>query len=129
MATQSPVFCTFALLIAQLADAGSSSRDDRHRAQVHDAETQEDRHQTDIALGAMEAEAQAVSQGRAGVGRHFAATGAEVVFHDVRPLLLLSPRRLQVVAEIAAESWNSSCEFAIVHPPVGWRPREHASPG
>src|SRR2546425_12249999 len=64
-----------------------------------------------------------------GVGRHFAATGAEVVFHDVRPLLLLSLRRLQVVAEIAAESWNSSCEFAIVHPPVGWRPREHASPG
>ena len=85
-------------------------------ARVHDAETQEDRHQTDIALGAMEAEAQAVSQGRAGVGRHFAATGAEVVFHDVRPLPLLSPRRLQVVAEIAAESWNSSCEFAIVDP-------------
>ncbi len=58
MAAHSPVFCTFALLIAQLADEGSCSRDDRHRAQVHDAETQEDRHQTDIAVGAMEAEAQ-----------------------------------------------------------------------
>ena len=104
MAAHSPVFCTFALLIAQLADEGSCSRDDRHRAQVHDAETQEDRHQTDIALGAIEAEAQTAAAP-------------------------LSPRRLQVVAEIAAESWNSSCEFAIVHPPVGWRPREHASPG
>lgn len=49
---------------------GDGGRHDRHRTQVHDSETQEDRHQPDIALGAMKAEAQAVSPRRAGVGRH-----------------------------------------------------------
>jgi len=40
-----------------------------HRAKVHDADDQEDRHQTGTALAAVEPEAQAVSPGRAGVGR------------------------------------------------------------
>src|SRR5439155_551255 len=42
---------------------------DGHRAKVHDPDDQEDRHQTGTALAAVEAEAQAVSPGRAGVGR------------------------------------------------------------
>src|SRR2546425_8501223 len=52
---------------------GDRGRHDAHRAQVHDPETQENRHQTDIAIGAVDAEAQAVSPGRAGVRGHLAA--------------------------------------------------------
>jgi len=48
---------------------GDGCRHDSHRAQVHDPDDQEDRHQTGTALAAVEAEAQAVSPGRAGVGR------------------------------------------------------------
>jgi len=44
-------------------------RHDSHRAKVHDPDEQEDRHQTGTAATAVEAEAQAVSPGRAGVGR------------------------------------------------------------
>jgi len=40
-----------------------------HRAKVHDPDNQEDRHQTDTAVAALEAESQAVSQRRAGIGR------------------------------------------------------------
>src|SRR5882762_4806283 len=43
------------------------------RAKVHDPDDQEDRHQTGTAVAAVEAEAQAVSPGRAGVGRQRAA--------------------------------------------------------
>src|ERR671910_3038529 len=42
---------------------------DSHRAQVHDPDDEEDRHQAATAEAAMEAEAQAVPPGRAGVGR------------------------------------------------------------
>ena len=56
--------------------------DDRHRAKVHDPDDQEDHHQTGTAAAAVEAEAQAVSPCRAGVGRQrtpstgrFAAAG------------------------------------------------------
>src|SRR2546422_2087552 len=42
--------------------------------------------------------------------------GAEVVFHDVRPLLILSPRRLEVVVEIAAERRRPG--EAPPHPPL-----------
>ena len=45
---------------------GDGCRHDSHRAKVHDADDQEDRHQTDTAVAAVEAEAQAVSPGRAG---------------------------------------------------------------
>src|SRR5207247_111305 len=38
----------------------------------------------------------------AGLQQRLLVLGAEVVFHDVRPRLLLSPRRLQVVAEIVS---------------------------
>src|SRR6266851_9267511 len=44
-------------------------RHDSHRAKVHDADDQADRHQTETAVAAVEAEAQAVSPGGAGVGR------------------------------------------------------------
>src|SRR5512132_468858 len=48
---------------------GDGCRHDSHRAKVHDPDDQEDRHQTETAVAAVEAEAQAVSQGRASVGR------------------------------------------------------------
>ena len=48
---------------------GDGGRHDSHRAKVHDPDDQEDRHQTGAAAAAVEAEAQAVSPGRAGVGR------------------------------------------------------------
>src|SRR5216117_2576985 len=48
---------------------GDGCRHDSHRAKVHDPDDQEDRDQTGTALAAVEAEAQAVSPGRAGVGR------------------------------------------------------------
>ena len=48
---------------------GDGCRHHRHRAQVHDPDNQEDRRQTGTAIGAAETEAQAVSPGRAGVGR------------------------------------------------------------
>jgi hypothetical protein len=44
-------------------------RHDRHRAKVHDPDDQENCYQTGTAVAAVEAEAQAVSPGRAGVGR------------------------------------------------------------
>jgi hypothetical protein len=44
-------------------------RHDSHRAKVHDPNDQEDRRQTGTAVAALESEAQAVSPGRAGVGR------------------------------------------------------------
>src|SRR5438876_775385 len=46
----------------------------RAGAKVHDPEDQEDRDQTGTALAAVEAEAQAVSPGRAGVGRQRSTT-------------------------------------------------------
>src|SRR5216117_2031432 len=48
---------------------GDGCRHDSHRAKVHDPDDQEDRYQTDTALAAVEAKAQAVSPGRVGVGR------------------------------------------------------------
>src|SRR5882762_11062094 len=48
---------------------GDGCRHDGHRAKVHDADDQEDHYQTDTAAAAVQAEAQAVSPGRAGVGR------------------------------------------------------------
>ena len=48
---------------------GDGCRNQSHRAKVHDPDDQEDHDQTGTALGAVEAEAQAVSPGRAGVGR------------------------------------------------------------
>src|SRR5712671_1499067 len=48
---------------------GDGCRSDSHRAKVHDPDDQQDRHQTETALAAVEAEAQAVSPGRAGVRR------------------------------------------------------------
>jgi hypothetical protein len=48
---------------------GDGCRHDRHRAKVRDPNDQEDRHQTGTAVAAVEAEAQAVSPGRAGVRR------------------------------------------------------------
>jgi hypothetical protein len=47
---------------------GDGCRRDSHRAKVRDPDDQEDRHQTETAVAAMAAEAQAVSPGRAGVG-------------------------------------------------------------
>jgi hypothetical protein len=47
---------------------GDGCRHNSHRAKVHDPDDQEDRHETDTAVGAVEAEAQAVSPGRACVG-------------------------------------------------------------
>jgi hypothetical protein len=44
-------------------------RHDSHRAQVHDRDDQQDRHQTGTAVAAVKSEAQAVSPGRADVGR------------------------------------------------------------
>src|SRR2546429_3869274 len=54
---------------------GDGGRDDGHRENVHDPHHQEDGHQTDTALAAVEAEAQAMSPGRAGIGRHTVAPG------------------------------------------------------
>ncbi|HMF50563.1 MAG TPA: hypothetical protein VK603_18055, partial [Candidatus Saccharimonadales bacterium] len=48
---------------------GDGCRHDSHRAKVHDPDDQEDRHQTDTTVAAVESEAQAVSPGRTGVGR------------------------------------------------------------
>ena len=48
---------------------GDSCRDDSHCAKVHDCDGQKDRDQAHTALGAMEAEAQAVSPRGTGVGR------------------------------------------------------------
>src|SRR5437879_9597741 len=42
---------------------GDGGRDDGHRENVHDPDDQEDGHQTDTALAAVEAEAQAVLPG------------------------------------------------------------------
>src|SRR5205823_8740743 len=52
---------------------GDGCRHDSHRAKVHDPDDQEDRHQTGTAAAAVEAEAQAMSPGRAGVGRQSTA--------------------------------------------------------
>src|SRR5216117_1345970 len=46
---------------------GDGCRHDSHRAQVHDPDDEEDRCQAGTAVAAVEAEAQAVSPGRAGV--------------------------------------------------------------
>src|SRR5438270_11123849 len=54
---------------------GDRGRDDSHPENVHDPDDQEDGHQTDTALAAVEAEAQAISPGRAGIGRHTVAPG------------------------------------------------------
>src|SRR5262245_45243171 len=48
---------------------GDGRPHDRHRAKVHHPDDQEDCHQTETALTAVEAEAHTVSPGRAGVGR------------------------------------------------------------
>jgi hypothetical protein len=48
---------------------GDGCPHDSHRAKVHDPDDQEDRNQNGAAVAAVEAEAQAVSPGRAGVGR------------------------------------------------------------
>src|SRR5438876_11489875 len=48
---------------------GDGCRHDGHRAKVHDPDDQKDRYETEAALAAVEAEAQAVSPGRAGVGQ------------------------------------------------------------
>src|SRR5579862_1993630 len=48
---------------------GDGCRYESHRAKVHHSNHQEDRHRTDTAVAAVEAEAQPVSPGRAGVGR------------------------------------------------------------
>src|SRR5713226_3433010 len=45
---------------------GDGCRHDSHRPKVHDPDDHEDRRQTGTAVAAVEAEAQAVSQGRAG---------------------------------------------------------------
>jgi hypothetical protein len=42
---------------------------DSHRAEIHDSDDQENRHQAGTALAAVETETQALSPGRAGVGR------------------------------------------------------------
>src|SRR5688572_915315 len=47
---------------------GDGCRHDSHRAKVHEPDDEEDRHETDTAVGAVETEAQAVSPGRACVG-------------------------------------------------------------
>src|SRR5215813_2510871 len=47
---------------------GDGCGDDSHRAEVHDAEGEEDRHEVGAAPRAVETEASAVSPGRAGVG-------------------------------------------------------------
>src|SRR6266566_2251918 len=52
----------------------------------------------------------------AGLQQRPLVLGAEVVFHDVRPLLLLSPRRLQVVAEIVSGARRPG--EAPPHPPL-----------
>src|SRR2546423_14163439 len=54
---------------------GDRGRDDGHRENVHDPDDQEDGHQTDTALAAVEAEAQAMSPGRAGIGPPTVAPG------------------------------------------------------
>src|SRR5215216_1876726 len=46
---------------------GDGCRQHSHHAKVHDPDDQEDRHQTETAVAAVEAEVQAVSPGRAGV--------------------------------------------------------------
>ena len=48
---------------------GDGCRHDSHRAKIHDPEDQENRHQTATTVAAVETQAQAVSPGRAGVGR------------------------------------------------------------
>jgi len=52
---------------------GDGCRHDSHRAQVRDPDDEEDRRQAGTAVAAVEAEAQAVSPGRAGVRRQYAA--------------------------------------------------------
>src|SRR5437667_3275904 len=53
---------------------GDGDRDSSHRAQVHDPDDQQDRHQTDNALPAVDAKAQALSpSGTAGPGCRSAA--------------------------------------------------------
>src|SRR6266571_8613912 len=53
---------------------GDGGRDDSHRVEVHDPDDQEDRHQTDTALAAVEAEAQTVLPG--GTAVHGCRPGA-----------------------------------------------------
>ena len=56
---------------------GDGRRDRRHHAQVHHADDQKDRRQAGAAAAAVEAEAQTVPPGRAGVGRQrMSAPGA-----------------------------------------------------
>ncbi len=57
------------LTVRREAFHGDGCRYDRQHAHIHDSETQEDRHQTGTAITAVEAEAQAVSPGGAGVRR------------------------------------------------------------
>src|SRR6266436_5181690 len=52
---------------------GDGCCDDRHRAQVHDPDDEEDRRQAGTAAAAVEAEAEAVSPGRTGLRRQPAA--------------------------------------------------------
>jgi hypothetical protein len=64
--------------------------DDSHRAKVHYPDNEEDRHQTGAAGAAVEAEAHAVSPGRAGVGgKRTAAPGCLLAAGKVTRL----PRR------------------------------------
>src|ERR1039458_6417780 len=48
---------------------GYGCRHDSHRAQIHDPDDKEDRHQASTAEAAIEAEAKAVSPSRAGIRR------------------------------------------------------------
>src|SRR5256714_3415512 len=57
---------------------GDGCRHDSHRAKVHNPDDQEDRHQTDTAVAAVEAEAQAVSPGGGGVGRQRTAVAGRL---------------------------------------------------
>ena len=59
----------YALTVRRKTFDGNGCRHDNHRAKVHDSDDEKDRHQTDTALAAVKAEAQAMSPGRAGVGR------------------------------------------------------------
>ena len=73
-------------------------RRDSHRAKIHDPDDQEDRHRTGTALAAVEAEAEAVSPGRAGICRQRMAApgpaGQEAAW-EVSPQLAVTPARAE----------------------------------
>jgi hypothetical protein len=95
---------------------GDRYRYGSHRAKVHDPDDQEDRYETDTAAAAVEAEAQTVSQGRAGVRRP-RATGPR--FRAAAGKVMCLPRaELEAAGDQDDDAdchWYGARQFRLLH--------------